>query len=66
MVVQAQKGSPHPLGATPDKDGVNFSIFSANATAVDLLLFDKHDDRNPSAVIPLDPNVHKTFHFWHC
>jgi isoamylase len=62
----AEKGSPHPLGATPDKDGVNFSLFSRNATAVDLLLFEKHDDRDPFQVIQLDPYVNKTFHFWHC
>jgi isoamylase len=62
----AGKGSPHPLGATPDKDGVNFSLFSRNATGVDLLLFRKHDDRDPFQVIQLDPYVNKTFHFWHC
>ena len=64
--LQAEKGSPHPLGATPDQDGVNFSLFSKNATAVDLLLFKTHNDRNPFQVIQLDPFVNKTFHFWHC
>ena len=29
-------GQPHPLGATPDKGGVNFSVFSQNATAIEL------------------------------
>jgi pullulanase/glycogen debranching enzyme len=33
-------GRSHPLGATVDKEGVNFSVFSRNATAVELLLFD--------------------------
>src|SRR6516165_10876473 len=66
IALQAEKGSPHPLGATPDKDGVNFSLFSRNATAVDLLLFRRHDDRNPFQVIQLDPYINKTFHFWHC
>ena len=36
---QTDAGYPEPLGATPDKDGVNFSIFSKNATRVVLCLF---------------------------
>ncbi|MBF0324646.1 MAG: glycogen debranching protein GlgX [Alphaproteobacteria bacterium] len=35
-------GSPYPLGATWDGNGVNFALFSANATKVDLCLFDAH------------------------
>ena len=58
-------GRPHPLGATPDAHGVNFSVFSRNATAVELLLFDQHDDRQPAQTIPLDPAANKTFFFWH-
>ncbi|MEM9004703.1 MAG: alpha-amylase family glycosyl hydrolase, partial [Cyanobacteria bacterium P01_F01_bin.86] len=34
-------GSPHPLGATWDGDGTNFAIFSENAIAVLLCLFDE-------------------------
>jgi isoamylase len=33
-------GSPYPLGATWDGDGVNFALYSEHATAVDLCLFD--------------------------
>jgi glycogen operon protein len=58
-------GSSHPLGATPDANGVNFSIFSQHATSVELLLFDNHDDLEPSQTITLDARTHKTFHFWH-
>lgn len=35
-------GHPHPLGATWDGAGTNFALFSENATAVDLCLFDEH------------------------
>jgi isoamylase len=36
-----REGLPHPLGATWDgKEGVNFALFSANATKVELCLFD--------------------------
>ncbi len=59
------KGRAHPLGATPDDTGVNFSVFAQNATSVELLLFDEHDDAEPSLVLTLDPAVHRTFHFWH-
>lgn len=34
------EGSPNPLGATWDGLGVNFALFSANATRVELCLFD--------------------------
>ena len=37
-------GSPYPLGATWDGEGVNFALFSENATAVELCLFDRPDD----------------------
>ncbi len=60
-----EKGSPHPLGATPNENGVNFSIFSEHATAIALLLFENHDDLKPIQVIDLDPRVNKTYHFWH-
>ena len=36
-------GSPYPLGATWDGEGVNFALFSENATAVDLCLFGRPD-----------------------
>jgi glycogen operon protein len=38
-------GSPAPLGATWDGKGVNFALFSAHATAVDLCLFDSSGRR---------------------
>jgi isoamylase len=38
--VRAWRGAPYPLGATWDGDGVNFAIFSENASAVDLCRFD--------------------------
>lgn len=60
-----EAGCAHPLGATPDKEGVNFSVFSERATSVELLLFDEHDDKEPTQIIQLDPRSNKTFHFWH-
>ena len=35
-----REGLPHPRGATWDGRGVNFSLFSAHATAVEVCIFD--------------------------
>ncbi|HVE54278.1 MAG TPA: hypothetical protein VNB23_12925, partial [Ramlibacter sp.] len=33
-------GEPYPLGATWDGEGVNFALYSENATRVEVCLFD--------------------------
>jgi isoamylase len=58
-------GKTHPFGATPDANGVNFAVVAFNATAVELLLFEKYDDVEPVQVITLDPTVNKTYFVWH-
>src|SRR5215212_11435535 len=45
MRTTAYPGSPFPLGATWDGEGVNFAIFSENATAIDLCLFDSKSEK---------------------
>ena len=37
----------------------------ADATGVELLLFDREDDSRPARVIPLDPAANRTYHYWH-
>jgi isoamylase len=64
-VYKVEPGSAHPLGATPDEHGVNFSVFADRATSVELLLFNGHEDRQPCQTIALDPLRHKTSLFWH-
>ena len=61
----AAKGKPSPLGATPCREGVNFSIFSKHASGVALLLFDYADQAEPSREIHLDPGANRTYHYWH-
>lgn len=39
------EGLPFPLGASWDGAGVNFALFSANATKVELCLFDANGQR---------------------
>ena len=58
-------GNSCPLGATVVPGGVNFSVFSREAAAVDLLLFDREDDPLPARVIPFDRLVNRTYHYWH-
>jgi isoamylase len=38
---RVREGLPHPRGATWDGSGVNFALFSANATKVEVCLFDR-------------------------
>jgi len=58
-------GRPFPLGATPQADGVNFSVWARDATQVELLLFDRVEDGRPSRVVPLRRGLHRTYHYWH-
>ena len=62
MKMEIWPGRPYPLGATWDGQGVNFSLFSENATRVDLCLFDGQTGRQ-SACITLSE---RTDQCWHC
>jgi isoamylase len=42
---RVSEGSPVPRGATWDGNGVNFSLFSAHATKVEVCLFDAAGER---------------------
>jgi isoamylase len=55
-------GEPYPLGATWVGGGVNFALFSENATAVELCLYDKTSDFAEVERIPLGK---PTSHVWH-
>jgi isoamylase len=59
------RGTSSPLGATPCREGVNFSVFSKYATAIELLLFDNVDDAQAKRVIHIDPAANRTGHYWH-
>ena len=56
-----QPGRPDPLGATSDGLGVNFAVFSANATAIDLCLFDSSGKRE-IARFPLPECTDEVWH----
>ncbi len=54
-------GLPQPLGATWDGAGVNFALFSANATKVEVCLFDPKG-RREVARIALPEYTHEVWH----
>ena len=55
-------GSPLPLGATWDGEGVNFALFSEHAEGVQLLLFEDEASGRASTTISLNE---KTDNIWH-
>jgi isoamylase len=55
-------GSPYPQGATWDGTGVNFAIYSENATGVDLCLFDELRSETHETI----PVQECTGYVWHC
>ena len=57
-------GNPYPLGATWDGEGVNFAIFSENATAVELCLFDGPDSDRDSARIRVEEQTDQVWHVY--
>ena len=60
--VRIREGRPFPLGATWDGLGVNFALFSAHATRVELCLFDATGEQELSRIdLP-----EYTDEVWHC
>lgn len=55
-------GSPFPLGATWDGEGVNFAIYSESAQGIDLCLFNSLEDETESVKIRINEVSH---HVWH-
>jgi isoamylase len=60
--VTVYPGRPYPLGATWDGRGVNFALFSENATAVDLCLFDSVDARSEASRVPMTEQTDMVWH----
>ena len=55
-------GRPYPLGATWDGAGVNFSLFTENATKVELCLFNEPGDAKEAATFPLREQTAQVWH----
>ncbi|HET9956504.1 MAG TPA: glycogen debranching protein GlgX [Polyangiaceae bacterium] len=62
--MRVRPGKAHPFGATWDGEGVNFAIFSADATAVELCLFDSVDAKKESFQIKLKERTNRVWHVY--
>lgn len=62
MNINVYPGSPYPLGATWDGNGVNFALYAENAEAVELCLFKSADDQSEDIRIEVRERSH---HVWH-
>jgi isoamylase len=62
MAKKIYPGKPFPLGATLEGEGVNFAIFSENASSVELCLFNSDKDEVPKYCITLPE---RTSSIWH-
>ncbi len=57
-------GKPYPLGATWDGLGVNFALYSAHATRIELVLFDRAQDTTPARQIPMGERTGPIWHMY--
>ncbi|MEX0714133.1 MAG: glycogen debranching protein GlgX [Pirellulales bacterium] len=55
-------GRPYPLGATWDGTGVNFALYSENASQVELCLFDSAEDRRETARVKMPEQTDMVWH----
>ena len=55
-------GSPFPLGATWNGEGVNFALYAENATKVELCLYDSRDASTETQKINLTERSHQVWH----
>ena len=62
MLLKTLPGSPYPQGATWDGTGVNFAIYSENATSVELCLFNELGESESEKI----PVTECTGYVWHC
>jgi isoamylase len=60
--VRVWPGNPYPLGATWTGVGVNFALFSAHATKVELCLFDSPESTRENARIALPEHTDMVWH----
>ncbi len=63
MKMRVWPGRPYPLGATWNGSGVNFALYSENATKVELCLFDSPDADKERCRITMPESTDLV---WHC
>src|SRR6184192_3041195 len=60
--VRKRPGRPYPLGATWDGAGVNFALFSENATGVELCMFERPNQGRETTRVRM---TEQTAQVWH-
>lgn len=65
VIGEIRAGIPAPYGATRVGEGINFALFSRNATRVVLELYQNPADSSPQRVIELNPVHNRTGDVWH-
>lgn len=64
-ILNSLPGTPLPLGASVAEGGVNFSVFSRNATKVFLEFYSASEDSEPYAQVEFSPSENRTGDIWH-
>src|SRR6202041_4199876 len=62
--IRKMPGNPYPQGANWDGAGVNFSLFSENATGVELCLFDDRDENLETHRIAITEQTDRVWHIY--
>ncbi len=63
METKIYTGSPYPLGATYDGEGVNFALFSEHAEAVELCLYTSSDEEEVTK-FKITEKTHQVWHIY--
>jgi isoamylase len=62
--IRTMPGNPYPQGANSDGAGVNFSLFSENATGVELCLYDDRDQNLETARMAITEQTDCVWHIY--
>ncbi len=62
--MRTMPGRPYPLGATWDGRGVNFALFSENASKVELCIFSSIEDKKESHRVTMMEQTNRVWHVY--
>lgn len=62
--IKSYPGSPYPLGATWDGNGVNFALYADKATGVELCLFKSTTDEKEFVKLKMNERSHQVWHIY--
>lgn len=62
--IKSYPGSPYPLGATWDGNGVNFALYADKATGVELCLFKSPSDEKEFVKLKMTERSHQVWHIY--